>query len=105
MLNAEMFVRQGLRSIVQTRDCRMPVGDFVHPMSELNKFIDPIVDWTFNMTVGVNEPLMKKLHAMRLPSERLLEEDGLQFANTSPPPRTASSASRSMSRACTTDAS
>ena len=49
VLDAEMFVRQGLRSIVQTRDFRMPVGDLVYPMRELNKLIDPIVDWSCTM--------------------------------------------------------
>ena len=49
VLDAEMFARQGLRSIVQTRDFRSPAGDFTYPLRVLNKCIDPVVDWTFTM--------------------------------------------------------
>ena len=56
VLDAQMFARRGLRSIAQTRDVVLPRGEFVYPLRQLNKYLDPISDWSLEAPAEVAEP-------------------------------------------------
>ena len=56
LLDVELFVQKGVRSLVQSRDLRIAPGPPVFPFKLIGKHLDPLYTWTFEFPFEQDEP-------------------------------------------------